>query len=641
MIILNCSNISFSFGTETVLKNISFSIKEYEKLGLVGVNGAGKTTLLKIITGEFKQDTGSIHVMKDIKIGYLKQDLGLCFSNSIWNEVLSVYTDLITMEKQIRTLESKISSEKNRNIVDNLIKKHDDLCFIFERCGGYEYNSRAKGVLKGLGFDRNSYNQPVSSLSGGQKTRLALAKLLLRQPDILLLDEPTNHLDINSTEWLEDFLKNYKKSILVISHDRYFLDNVTNKTLELENHICKLYNGNYSEYIKRKRKNKKIEQKHYELQQKEISHIKAFIEKQKQWNREKNLIAARSRQKVLDKMDKLSKPAAPPEKINIKFKSGISSGRDVLFVDKLSKSFSDTVLFDNISFNIMKNERIFLLGPNGCGKTTLLKILAGSLNKTAGSIRYGHNVKIGYYDQEQESLNFNKTVIEEVWDSNNKLTHTEIRNILAMFLIRGEDVFKSINSLSGGEKSRAALAKLMASGANFLLMDEPTNHLDINSKECLESALMNFDGTVLIVSHDRYFISKIGTRIMKIHNNSLTDYKGNYSGYIKHKNNYNEKKADTESDKSITDTKLAYIASKEKRSKLAKLKKRLKKTEEEIYSTEASVKQIENEMKDSQIQSDHVALQELHDNLTMQKKKLDNLYTQWDSLTLRRERAKQ
>jgi ATP-binding cassette subfamily F protein 3 len=637
MIVLGCSNISLSFGINKILDNITFNIQEGEKAGLVGVNGAGKSTLFKIISGNLLPDSGDVFKAKNSKVGYLEQNSGIDSSKTIWDEVLSVYSGLIDMEKRIKQLEKDISVEKDESSLSSLMKEYSRLTEVFTRSGGYEYNSRAKGVLKGLGFDENQFSLKSQSLSGGQKTRLALARLLLEEPDILLLDEPTNHLDINALEWLEDFLKNYKKSVLVISHDRYFLDVVTNKTIELENCTCKVYSGNYSLYVKHKAADREMQQKHYELQQKEIQRIEAFIEQQKRWNREKNIVAAESRQKVLDRMEKIEKPKGLPEKIRIQFSSSITSGNDVLFVENLSKRFTEKPLFKEIKFKLSRNERVFLLGPNGCGKSTLLKILSGNLEKTSGDFEYGHKVVPGYYDQEQQNLDENKSVIEEVWDSNDNLTHTEIRNALAAFLFKGEDVLKPVSVLSGGEKSRVSLVKLMLSGANFLLLDEPTNHLDINSREVLEEALDSFDGTVLAVSHDRYFINKLASRILEMDGNALVDFMGGYSDYLEYKSRLSRNSQPETSESEISSAKLEHLQSKEEKARQRKLEKRLNETENEIEIVETRLQEITSEMELEEVQSDHVVLTQLCEEQDILRARLDELYCLWENLSEEKE----
>jgi len=632
MIVLCCNNISLSFGVTTILKDISFSINDTDKVGVVGVNGAGKSTLFKIIAGEYIPDSGEIYTAKNSKLGYLAQNSGLDSSNTILEEVLAVFSHFTEMESRIKDLEKSMSTEKDENQLNSIMKEYSRLTDEYARLGGFEYQSRAKGVLKGLGFEEDQFSLNVMNLSGGQKTRLALARLLLTEPDILLLDEPTNHLDIKAVEWLEEFLSNYKKCLMVISHDRYFLDKITNKTLEIENCECKLYNGNYSRYLNQKAVDREIQQRHYEQQQKEIARMEAFIEQQRRWNRERNIIAAESRLKAIERMEKIEAPKNLPEKIRIKFKSGFASGNDVLFVEGLGKSYPGKPLFKNVKFNIRKKERVFILGPNGCGKSTLLKILTGKIDDYEGSFRYGHNVNPGYYDQEQEGLNPNNTVIDEVWSADEKLTQTEIRNVLAMFLFKGEDVLKPVSTLSGGEKSRISLIKLMLSEANFLIMDEPTNHLDINSRKVLESALADYDGTLLIVSHDRYFIDKLATRIIELGETSCIDFKGNYTEFHEYKSKLNSGSDNQSKNVKMTASKMEHIATKEEKARKRKLEKQLVETEKEITDTEARIKEIENQMTNEEVVSDHVKLVELHNELNELNLKLEQLYELWDNL---------
>lgn len=637
MIVLSCNNIGLSFGETKILENICFNIQESEKVGIVGVNGAGKTTLFKIISGVLQPDAGEVFISKNLRVGYLEQNSGLTSSSSIWGELMDVYSGLIEMEGQIKSLEEKISLEKNEERLSSLMKQYSVLTDKFSQSGGFEYNSKVKGVLRGLGFRDEQFDLRIETLSGGQKTRLALAKLLLESPDLLLLDEPTNHLDIEALEWLEDFLKNYRKSIVLISHDRYFLDAVTNKTVELENCECRVYNGNYTSYLNQKSIDREIQQKHYEMQQKEISRMEAFIEQQKRWNREKNIIAAESRQKAIDRIERLERPKELPDKIRIKFRSSIISGNDVLFVEQLAKEYPGKPLFKNISFKLTRNERVFLLGPNGCGKSTLLKLLAGKLDKTSGLFEYGHNVRLGYYDQELENLNESSSIIEEVWNSNEKLTQTELRTTLAAFLFKGEDVFKPISTLSGGEKSRVSLVKLMLSGANFILLDEPTNHLDINSREVLENALSSFDGTILTVSHDRYFINKLATRVLEFDGSSLIDFKGNYSYYLEQRSRINKITQAVPDEIKVTKSKLEHLESKEIRARQRKLEKQLNDTEQEISGIEVRLGEIESEMESEEVYSDHIKLTQLHDEEVGLRKRLEVLYGFWGELIAEKE----
>lgn len=629
MIILAGNNINMSFGTDKILDNVSFNLQQGEKIALFGVNGAGKSTLFKIICGNIQPDSGDIFLTKGQKLGFLDQNSGLDSSNTIWEELVSTYSHLIKMEDRLKILEKKISTAIDNIELDQLMKEYDNLRERFSREGGYEYNSRIKGVLRGLGFNEYQFGLGISTLSGGQKTRLALARLLLEEPDILMLDEPTNHLDIDAMEWLEDFLKNYRKSVFIISHDRYFLDSVTTKTLELENCQCKMYPGSYSQYARQKALDREIQQKHFEQQQKEISRMEAFIEQQRRWNREKNIVAAESRQKAIDRIEKLDAPKKLPDKIKIKFQSSLTSGNDVLNVDALSKEFPDKPLFNDISFEMKRNENTFLLGPNGCGKSTLLKIFAGRLPQTSGYFEYGHKVLLGYYDQELEDLDETKTVLEEVWDTNESLTHTQIRNALAQFLFTGEDVYKPVRILSGGEKSRVALVKLMLSGSNFLLLDEPTNHLDINSREALEEALQNFDGTILAVSHDRYFIKKLATRIIEMSDHSLNDFKGDYTYYLEKRNTINSADSTGTKETVMSASKLERLETKEDKARQRKFERLLAQTEKAIFETETRLNVIETEMSTEVTQSDHIALTALLEEQTILRSKLDDLYEAW------------
>lgn len=631
MIILSCNNISFSYGTDIILNSVSLRLQQGEKAGLVGVNGAGKSTLFKIITGQLKQDSGEIFISKDLRIGYLEQSSGLESDNTIWDEMLVTFSPLIKMENRIRQLATEMAGEKDESSLNSMMKEYDGLLERFSREGGYEYNSRIRGVLKGLGFEESQFGLHIRALSGGQKTRLALARLLLEEPDLLLLDEPTNHLDISAIEWLEDFLKNYRKSLIVISHDRYFLDTVTMKTFELENNKCTTYEKNYTGYAEQKARDREIQQKHYEQQQKEIARLEAFIEKQRQWNRQRNIIAAESRQKAIDRMEKTEAPDRLPDSINIRLQSSRASGNDVLSVKDLSKSFPGRQLFSGINFEVKKSERLFIVGPNGCGKSTLLKILAGKLHQDSGGFKYGHNVILGYYDQELEGLDDNNTVLEEVWNDNDWLTHTQIRNVLAQFLFTGEDVCKNINVLSGGEKSRVALAKLMLSGANLLLLDEPTNHLDINSREALEEALLSYDGTIIAVSHDRYFMRKLATRVVEMANGGIADYKGGYAFYLEHRRDPEADRA-AGRDRAVTASKLEHLESKEDRARKRKLKKMLAECESEINRAEARLAAISVEMSREDALSDHILLTALHDEQTELENRLEELYRQWADL---------
>ncbi|HEX9063441.1 MAG TPA: ABC-F family ATP-binding cassette domain-containing protein [Clostridia bacterium] len=630
MIVLGVNDLSFSFGVNKIIDKASFSINDGEKVGVVGVNGAGKSTLFKLICGQHTPDSGDLFTGKGSSIGFLTQNSGLDSSKNIFDELLAPFTHLINMEKRIQDLEKNISMEKDEEKLSSLMKEYSSLTEKYSKDGGYLYISKIKGTLRGLGFSDDTFNTPVGILSGGQKTRLALARLLLEEPEILMLDEPTNHLDINAIEWLEDFLRSYQKTVLLISHDRYFLDVVTNVTIEVENCICKMYKGNYSSYVKQKQQDREIQSRHYEQQQKEIARMEAFIEQQRRWNREKNIKAAESRQKAIDRLDLVEKPKNLPSKINIKFKSGVSSGNDVLFVENLSKEFPGKKLFKDISFYVKKNDRIFVLGPNGCGKSTLIKILAGIYEKTSGNFEYGRNVVISYFDQEQADFVEDKNVLDEVWDSNEKLTQTEVRNALASFLFTGEDVLKPVCSLSGGERGRVALIKMMLSGSNFYIMDEPTNHLDINSREVLENALANFDGTMLVVSHDRYFIKKLASRILEFNSSGVFDFNGDYEGYLEYRNRFKNQDADSISEEKVSQSKLERQSAKEEQTRIKRLQKRLSETESEISKSESRIAEIDTQMEICA--SDHVKLGELHTERIELSQRLDELYEQWGDI---------
>jgi len=635
MIILNLSNICLSFGTDIILDGISFNVQNSDKVALVGVNGAGKSTLFKIITGELPSESGEMYTSKSMKIGYLEQNAGLDGENTIWDEVLTTFKELINCEKRLLDLEHSISTEKEDEKLQKLMDQYSSLSEFFQRNGGFEYISRAKGVLKGLGFIEEQFTLKIANLSGGQKTRLSLAKLLLNEPDLLMLDEPTNHLDIDAIEWLESFLVSYNKAVLVISHDRFFLDKVTSRTIEIENTHASVYECSYSEFIKKKQVERDINKSHFDQQQKEIARLEAFIEQQRRWNREKNIIAAESRQKAIDRMDKVDSPEDLPDKVRISFHANKKSGNEVIAIEGLSKSYPSKPLFNNISFKVKRGERVFLLGPNGCGKSTLLKIITERLYQDEGTVRLGANVEIGYYDQEQADLDNNSNIIEEFWKAKEDMTHTEVRNALSAFLFKGEEVFKSISILSGGEKGRVALAKLMVTGDNFLLLDEPTNHLDINSREVLEQALLDYDGTILAVSHDRYFIDKLATRVIEMTDTGLYDINGNYSYFTEHKRKYREIEEETIAKQApATEAKQDYLSTKEDRANKRRQEKQLKETEDRIAIIESRLEALKNEMVEEAVACDHQKLQELSNEEVKLSQELDTLYELWGTLTM-------
>ena len=578
MIAIGCENISLSYGTEIILDKVTFSINEGERLGIVGVNGAGKTTLIKIFSGEYSSDEGNIYISKNLRLGVLKQHI-------------------------------EYESEKNiyDALTDEFIAPNTNDVNLLEKAKG-EYISRVKGFLKNLGFSESEiHGLPVSALSGGQKTRIALASVLLKNYDILMLDEPTNHLDISSLDWLEDHLKNSGKTVLIISHDRYFLDKVTNKTLEIENHKGKLYNGNYSFYSAQKKKDREVQEKHYKDQQKEIARIEAYIANQRKWNRERNIIAAESREKQLKKMERVEKVSALPDKIKLSFTSAGRSGDDVLSVRKISKAYGERQLFSDVSFELKYRDKAFLFGNNGCGKSTLIKIIAGRLPADSGVIDVGYNVHCAYYDQENQDLNPANTVMDELWNVNDSLAPGEIRAILARFLFTGEDCFKEVGVLSGGERARLTLAKLIMSKNNFLILDEPTNHLDINSREALESALEDFDGTILAVSHDRYLLV-----FNAVEQSKLFDYKGGYSEYLEYKEKYLTVADTQESVKQETASKAEYNRKKEEQSNKRKFAHKIEVAKKEIKAIEERIKEIDEECNGSAA-TDHKRLAELFD----------------------------
>lgn len=635
MIVLAGKDIKKSYGVETIIENISFTVQDHDKIGVVGVNGAGKSTLFKIITGLLEKDEGDIFLGKNIRLGYMSQDFEFQSDNTILEEMLTVFRHLIDMEQDIREFELKISEHGNTTdtaALDNLLKNYANLQEQYKLQRGFEYQSLARGVLKGLGFGLEDYDKKVTILSGGQKTRIALGKILLQDFDMLMLDEPTNYLDIQSVEWLEGFLKNLRGAVMVISHDRYFLDMITSKTFEVENKGLVEYNGNYSKYVEFKRLRQEELIKDYGLQQKEVERQKAIIDRFRQYNREKSIKQAESREKALDRMELMDKPVSTPKGVRFTFEPRVKSGNDVLFVDDVEKSY-DKLLFENTSFEIKRGEKVALLGPNGIGKTTLLKMIMGIVSADGGNIRLGTNVNLGYYDQEQENLNQDKLVIDEIWDEYPSLNHTDLRTRLATFLFQGEDVFKEIYKLSGGERSRISLLKLMLSKSNFLLMDEPTNHLDIVSKQVLEEALSGYSGTVLFISHDRYFINKVAGKIIELDSKGCTIYKGDYSYYLS-KKPVNDLQSDSASaQESVTEQKNDWMKQKEEKSNQRKQQKRLETVEIEIERIEARIKEVESLQLQPEVFADHVKCQDLHDEAENLKQELEELYTEWGELT--------
>ena len=638
--VLSCSHISKSFGTDEIIKDATFNIEDREKAAIIGINGAGKSTLLKIIVGELSADQGEVAFAKDSTYGYLAQHQNLSSDNSIYDEVLSTRRDILSMEASIRRMEEDMNNLSG-NELDTLMEQYTRLTHDFDLAGGYAYRSEVTGVLKGLGFSENDFSLNVNTLSGGQKTRVALSKLLLSKPDIILLDEPTNHLDMSSISWLEGFLSDYKGSVIIVAHDRYFLDKIVSKVIEIDNGTVTTFSGNYTDYASKKAVLRNMQLKAYMNQQREIKHQEEVITKLKQFNREKSIKRAESREKMLDKIQILDKPTELNDKMNIRLEPGIESGNDVLKVTGLSKAFDSNRLFNDISFEIKKGERVALIGNNGTGKTTILKILNGIIPADSGVVELGSNVYIGYYDQEHHVLDPDKTLFQEIQDAYPDLNNTKIRSTLAAFLFTGDDVFKYIRELSGGEKGRVSLAKLMLSNANLLILDEPTNHLDITSKEILENALNSYTGTVLYVSHDRYFINSTSTRILELTANTLVNYIGNYDYYLEKKDiltaaAIKESGSLSESDNSSvsSNTKEQWLSSKEEQARLKKLKNNLARVEEQISSIEERLKEIDEEYMNPDIGSNTGRLMELHKEKEKLDEKLNNLYEQWEEISM-------
>ena len=636
--ILSCNNISKSFGTDVIIKSCSFNIEDHEKAAIVGINGAGKSTLLKIITGIEPADTGLVTLAKDKTLGYLAQQQNLGSDNTIYDELLSVKQYILDIEKELRSIEKRMNTADGDEL-ENLMKKYSDLNHRFEMENGYAYKSEITGVLKGLGFSEEDFTLNVNTLSGGQKTRVALGRLLLAKPDIILLDEPTNHLDMESIRWLENYLLNYNGAVLIVAHDRYFLDKIVSKIKELEKGVATVFSGNYTDYAAKKAILRNMKLKEYLNQQREIKHQEDVITKLKQFNREKSIKRAESREKMLDKIEIVDKPQELNDKMNIKLEPNVVSGNDVLTISGLSKSFDDVTLFDNIDIEIKRGERVALIGNNGTGKTTILKLINGIIEPDSGSIYLGAKVNIGYYDQEHHVLDPDKTIFDEIRDAYPDLNNTQIRNTLAAFLFTNEDVFKYIRDLSGGEKGRVSLAKLMLSNANFLILDEPTNHLDIVSKEILENALNNYTGTVLFVSHDRYFINAAATRIIELSNKTVVNYIGNYDYYLEKRDILSAKpintvsSADIEHAKKAADSKASWQEEKVKQAQLKKIKNELKRTEERIANIEERIDKLDNMYADPAISSDTAKLMEIHTEKEELSKELDKLYDRWGELT--------
>ena len=627
--ILSTAGISKSFGADLIIDNINFHINNSDKLGIVGVNGAGKTTLLKIITGELAPDSGTVSIASGVSKGYIAQLDGLNNQATLEEELLSVFSHLQELEERLASLSRKIS-ESAGDELEAAMAHYEKANFEFESSNGYEYRSRVRGIIAGLGFVGDE-NKPISVMSGGEKTRIALGKLLLMSPDILLLDEPTNHLDLTSIKWLEDFIKSYPKSVVVISHDRYFLDKTVNKILEIENKRCALFNGNYSFFAKEKESQRQSALKRYLDQQKVIKKQEESIRLLKSFNREKTVKRAESKEKQLNKMEKFERPENLPDKFRIDLTPKIQSGNDVMFAKNLSKSFGENHLFSGLSFEIKKGEKIALIGPNGIGKTTLFRIIMSELQADTGEIIFGTKVKIGYYDQSLKDLSADKTIIEEISDAYPKLTTGEIRNILSAFVFYGDDVYKKISSLSGGERGRVSLAKVMLSGANFLILDEPTNHLDIVSKEILEDALRNFGATILFISHDRYFINGVANKVFEMDGRTVNTYLGDYDYYVMKKEQLSKARADmNEAVTEHAEVKNDWQLKKERDAALRKQKNRLKRLETEIADTEALIERLGTELDRPEIATDYEKVSELYREKEEAEGRLLELYEEYE-----------
>ncbi len=633
--ILSISGVSYGYGTTSILRDVTFHIEEGDRVGVVGVNGSGKTTLISLISGDLTPDGGTVSVSRDKTVGILHQNDTFNVDSSVPDTVLeqmyATFPHLLRQEKRIHEIETSLASETDGTKIEKLSAELASLNAKFADGGGLYFRSRCKSMLKGLGFGEEYHSLPISSLSGGQRTRLALAKILAAEPDIMLLDEPTNHLDTDTLLWLEDHLSNYKKSLLVVSHDRYFLDRVTNKTLDVENGSVTMYRVPYSGFVEEKKKNRENYRKKYELQQKEIARLEAFIENQRKWNRERNIIAAESRMKAIDRMEKLERPTADPKKISFAIDSPGSSGNDVLEVRELTMGFPEKKLFEDLSFLLKKGDRMFISGPNGCGKSTLLRILMGELEPISGTFVTGYNVRIGYYSQDNQGLDPDSTVLEEIWSAYPGLTQTKIRDTLAQFMFRGEDVEKKVSVLSGGERARLTLAKLILSKINLLILDEPTNHLDIDSREALEEALTGFDGTLICVSHDRYFVRRLATRFILLRDGQWRDVISTYDKLSENDVISAAEKKDDGKSVAVSDQKSEYLARKQETQALRRAARRLEAVEAEAAKLEAEIVAIDDELY-GEAAADYLRACELTDRKTIAEDRLMQLYGEEDEL---------
>ncbi len=635
MAILTVNNIKKMFGTDVIIQDITFEVQKGDRIGLVGINGSGKTTLFKVLNGEYTADEGTFTPARETSIGYMEQHVCRDMEKPAFDEVMTVFAPLLKMEAEIEVLTTKIS-EMPENL-NELIEKQAELNDRFIADGGLTCRNRAKSTLIGLGFAPEQIYAPIGVLSGGQKAKIQLAKMLLGESNLLLLDEPTNHLDISSVEWLEDFLKNYNGSYIVISHDRYFLDAVTNRTFEIENTHLTEYKGNYTKYLQLKEENRLAMQRVYDNTQREIKRIEGIIEQQKRFNQERNYVTIASKQKSIDRLQAtLEKPEDDPDTIKFQFKASQRGGNDVLEAEELALSFGDHRLFKNVNLDIKRGEKVFLIGPNGCGKTSLLKVLLHIYKQTFGDFRFGANIDIGYYDQAQGNLDESKTVIDEIWDLHPYMTQTQVRSALAVFLFKGEDVYKPVKGLSGGERARVLLLKLMLSKANLLILDEPTNHLDIGSCEALENALLGYDGTLFVVSHDRYLINKLADKIYYLTPSGTTLYLGNYDAYLEARQKQEAVKAAAEAEKenAVPKANTVYKQKKERASEIRKRRAALSKCEREIEAAEAEIDTLNEQLSDPETASDYEKMMEITNKITEQKALADSLMNDWTELTL-------
>ena len=630
MAILTVNNIQQSFGEEVILQNITFEMQKGERVGLVGVNGSGKTTLFKVLTGEYTPDTGSVVFSKETVLGYMEQHVCRDFHKTAFEEVMTVFAPLLRMERELDDLSTLLSSHPAQDEMERLILRQTELNDRFVDGGGLTCRSRARSALLGLGFTEEQLQSKVGVLSGGQKAKLQLAKMLLGGANLLLLDEPTNHLDIQAVEWLEDFLKNYNGSYIVISHDRYFLDKVTERTLEMEGKSLTSYKGNYSRYLELRAEHRLAMQRVYENTQKEISRIEGIIEQQRRWNQERNYVTIASKQKQIDRLEAtLEKPEDDPESIRFQFKASRRGGNDVLTAQDLSLSFGGPKLFENVNLEIKHGEKVFLIGPNGCGKTSLFKILLGQYTPDSGVVRLGSAIDVGYYEQSQLSLHDEKTVMDEIWDLHPQMTQTEVRSALAVFLFKGEDVFKPVGALSGGERARVLLLKLMLSKANFLLLDEPTNHLDIGSCEALEDALSGYDGTLFVVSHDRYLINKLADKVYVLGKEGAKLYLGNYDSYLEQRE---KEQAAVEEQRPEPKVNL-YKLRKEREANLRKKRTALSRLESQIEENDQQIKTLEQQLEDPEFAADYEAVVAASQEISGLHQKAEDLLMEWTQLS--------